>query len=149
MGAPLARARNGCRSCCSSTRRRPAPARWWKRRRCRAPGFTALKQLVPVGVVGGIIPWNGPLMGMWWIYGPALATGCTAVLKPAEDASLSSLRVSELMMEAGVPDGVINVVTGYGRTSVRRSPSTRTSIAWHSLGRSAPRRRLCARRPAT
>ncbi|KEH15230.1 NAD-dependent aldehyde dehydrogenase family protein, partial [Medicago truncatula] len=80
-----------------------------------APGFTALKQLMPVGVVGGIIPWNGPLMGLWWIYGPALATGCTAVLKPAEDASLSSLRVSELMMEAGVPDGVINVVTGYGK----------------------------------
>ncbi|WP_244111943.1 aldehyde dehydrogenase family protein [Burkholderia diffusa] len=80
-----------------------------------APGFTALKQLMPVGVVGGIIPWNGPLMGLWWIYGPALATGCTAVLKPAEDASLSSLRVSELMMEAGVPEGVINVVTGYGK----------------------------------
>jgi aldehyde dehydrogenase (NAD+) len=80
-----------------------------------APNFTALKHLVPVGVVGGIIPWNGPLMGLWWIYGPALATGCTAVLKPAEDASLSSLRVSELMMEAGVPEGVINVVTGYGK----------------------------------
>lgn len=80
-----------------------------------APNFTALKHLMPVGVVGGIIPWNGPLMGLWWIYGPALATGCTAVLKPAEDASLSSLRVSELMMEAGVPDGVINVVTGYGK----------------------------------
>jgi aldehyde dehydrogenase (NAD+) len=54
-------------------------------------------------------------MGMWWIYGPALATGCTAILKPAEDASLTALRVSELMMEAGVPDGVINVVTGYGK----------------------------------
>lgn len=80
-----------------------------------APNFMALKHMVPVGVVGGIIPWNGPLMGMWWIYGPALATGCTAVLKPAEDASLSALRVSELMMEAGVPDGVINVVTGYGK----------------------------------
>ena len=80
-----------------------------------APNFTALKHLMPVGVVGGIIPWNGPLMGLWWIYGPALATGCTAVLKPAEDASLSSLRVSELMMEAGVPEGVINVVTGYGK----------------------------------
>lgn len=80
------------------------------------PGdFLTLKQMMPVGVVGGIIPWNGPLIGLWWIYGPALATGCTAVLKPAEDASLSVLRVSELMMEAGVPDGVINVVTGYGR----------------------------------
>lgn len=80
-----------------------------------APNFMALKHLVPQGVVGGIIPWNGPLMGLWWIYGPALATGCTAVLKPAEDASLSSLRVSELLMEAGVPEGVINVVTGYGK----------------------------------
>ncbi len=80
-----------------------------------APNFMALKHLVPQGVVGGIIPWNGPLMGLWWIYGPALATGCTAVLKPAEDASLSSIRVSELMMEAGVPEGVINVVTGYGK----------------------------------
>lgn len=79
------------------------------------PGnFMALKHLVPVGVVGGIIPWNGPLMGLWWVYGAALATGCTVVLKPAEDASLSALRVSELMQEAGVPDGVINVVTGYG-----------------------------------
>lgn len=80
------------------------------------PGdFLSLKQMMPVGIVGGIIPWNGPLIGLWWIYGPTLATGCTAVLKPAEDASLSVLRVSELMMEAGVPDGVINVVTGYGR----------------------------------
>lgn len=80
------------------------------------PGnFMTLKHKAPVGVVGGIIPWNGPLIGLWWIFGPALATGCTAVMKPAEDASLSILRISELMMEAGVPDGVINVVTGYGR----------------------------------
>ncbi|MCD0453089.1 aldehyde dehydrogenase family protein [Actinocorallia sp. API 0066] len=80
------------------------------------PGdFLTLKHLAPVGVVGGIIPWNGPLIGLWWIFGPALATGCTAVLKPAEDASLSVLRVAELMTEAGVPDGVINVVTGYGK----------------------------------
>lgn len=79
------------------------------------PGqFLTLKQLAPVGVVGGIIPWNGPLIGLWWIFGPALATGCTAVLKPAEEASLSTLRVSELLLEAGVPDGVINVVTGLG-----------------------------------
>lgn len=80
------------------------------------PGnFLTLKQMAPVGVVGGIIPWNGPLIGLWWIFGPTLATGCTAVLKPAEDASLSVLRVSELMLEAGVPEGVINVVTGLGR----------------------------------
>lgn len=79
------------------------------------PGdFLTLRYREPVGVVGGIIPWNGPLIGLWWIFGPALATGCTAVLKPAEDASLSVLRVAELMTEAGVPDGVVNVVTGYG-----------------------------------
>lgn len=69
----------------------------------------------PVGVVGGIIPWNAPLMSQWWIIGPTLATGCTAVLKPAEDASLTSLRIAELLQEAGLPDGVINVVTGYGK----------------------------------
>ncbi|GAB91244.1 aldehyde dehydrogenase family protein [Gordonia rhizosphera] len=80
------------------------------------PGhILTLRSLRPVGVVGGIIPWNGPLIGLWWIFGPALATGCTAVLKPAEDASLSVLRVAELMTEAGVPPGVINVVTGYGK----------------------------------
>ncbi|WP_199086646.1 aldehyde dehydrogenase family protein [Bosea sp. ASV33] len=80
------------------------------------PGnFMTLKHRAPVGVVGGIIPWNGPLIGQWWIFGPALATGCTAVVKPAEDASLSILRTAELMLEAGVPEGVINVVTGYGR----------------------------------
>ncbi|MFT3978418.1 MAG: aldehyde dehydrogenase family protein [Sphingomonas bacterium] len=71
----------------------------------------------PVGVVGGIIGWNGPLMSMWWIFGPTLATGCTAVLKPAEDASLSVLRMAELLMEAGLPDGVINIVTGPGATA--------------------------------
>ncbi|WP_025778240.1 aldehyde dehydrogenase family protein [Brevibacterium sp. VCM10] len=79
------------------------------------PGdFVTLRSLEPVGVVGGIIPWNGPLIGLWWIFGPALATGCTAVLKPAEDASLSVLRIVELMSQAGVPDGVVNVVTGTG-----------------------------------
>ncbi len=80
------------------------------------PGnFLTLKYRAPVGVVGGIIPWNGPLIGQWWVFGPALATGCTTIVKPAEDASLSILRTAELMTEAGVPDGVINVVTGYGR----------------------------------
>jgi aldehyde dehydrogenase (NAD+) len=84
-------------------------------RRNSLPGdFTTMMIKAPVGVVGGIIPWNGPLMGMWWTIGPTLATGCTAVLKPAEDASLSVLRVAELLLQAGVPAGVINVVTGYG-----------------------------------
>lgn len=68
----------------------------------------------PVGVVGGIIPWNAPLVSMWWIMGGVLATGCTGVIKTAEDASLTTLRVAELLVEAGVPPGVINVVTGLG-----------------------------------
>ena len=68
----------------------------------------------PIGVVGGIIPWNGPLISQLWSIAPTLATGCTLVLKPAEDASLGVLRFAEIMQEAGLPDGVINVVTGMG-----------------------------------
>lgn len=79
-----------------------------------AGNFATMKLKAPVGVVGGIIPWNAPLISQWWILGPTLATGCTAILKPAEDASLTVLRMMELLQEAGVPDGVINVVTGYG-----------------------------------
>lgn len=79
------------------------------------PGrFTTMILKAPVGVVGGIIPWNGPLISQWWILGGALATGCTVVMKPAEDASLTVLRMAELLVEAGVPEGVINVVTGLG-----------------------------------
>jgi len=79
------------------------------------PGqFTTLRIKAPIGVVGGIIPWNAPLMSQWWLLGPTLATGCTAILKPAEDASLTCLRMAELLLEAGMPPGVINVVTGYG-----------------------------------
>ncbi|ROZ53018.1 aldehyde dehydrogenase family protein [Rhodococcus sp. WS1] len=78
--------------------------------------FTA-KIKAPIGVVGGIIPWNGPIMSQWYILGPVLATGCTAVLKPAEDASLTVLRVAELLTEAGVPDGVVNIVTGSGASA--------------------------------
>ncbi|MES2482952.1 MAG: aldehyde dehydrogenase family protein [Pseudomonadota bacterium] len=82
------------------------------------PGrVTTLTYKAPVGVVGGIIPWNGPLISQWWVLGPTLATGCTAVMKPAEDASLSVLRVAELLLEAGTPEGVVNVVTGYGATA--------------------------------
>jgi aldehyde dehydrogenase (NAD+) len=71
----------------------------------------------PVGVVGAIIPWNGPLTATIWKIGPALATGCTVVLKPAEEAPLTPLRLAELCQEAGVPPGVVNVVPGYGETA--------------------------------
>jgi phenylacetaldehyde dehydrogenase len=71
----------------------------------------------PVGVVGQIIPWNFPLMMAAWKLAPALAAGCTIVLKPAEQTPLSSLRFGELIEEAGFPDGVVNIVTGYGETA--------------------------------
>src|SRR5580658_7601649 len=71
----------------------------------------------PVGVVGAIIPWNGPLGASVWKIGPALATGCTVILKPAEEAPLTPLRLGELIMEAGVPPGVVNIVPGYGETA--------------------------------
>jgi aldehyde dehydrogenase (NAD+) len=71
----------------------------------------------PVGVVGQIIPWNFPLLMQAWKWGPALATGCTIVLKPAEQTPLTALRVAALAQEAGFPDGVINVVPGYGPTA--------------------------------
>ena len=71
----------------------------------------------PVGVVGQIIPWNFPLLMAAWKLGPALAAGCTIVLKPAEQTPLSALRLGELICEAGFPDGVVNIVTGYGETA--------------------------------
>jgi phenylacetaldehyde dehydrogenase len=71
----------------------------------------------PVGVVGQIIPWNFPLLMAAWKLGPALATGCTVVLKPAEQTPLSCLRLGELIQEAGFPDGVVNIVPGYGETA--------------------------------
>ena len=80
------------------------------------PGDVATMTLkAPVGVIGGIIPWNGPLNSQFWIVGAVLASGCTAVLKPSEDASLSVLRVAEILHQAGLPAGVINVVTGLGK----------------------------------
>ena len=71
----------------------------------------------PVGVVGQIIPWNFPLLMAAWKLGPALATGCTVVLKPAEQTPLSCLRLGELIQQAGIPDGVVNIVPGYGETA--------------------------------
>ena len=71
----------------------------------------------PVGVVGQIIPWNFPLLMAAWKLGPALTTGNTVVLKPAEQTPLTALRLAEILAEAGVPDGVVNVVTGFGETA--------------------------------
>jgi len=71
----------------------------------------------PVGVVGQIIPWNFPLLMAAWKLGPALATGCTVVLKPAEQTPLSALRLGELIVEAGFPAGVVNIVPGFGETA--------------------------------
>jgi phenylacetaldehyde dehydrogenase len=71
----------------------------------------------PVGVVGQIIPWNFPLLMAAWKLGPALATGNTVVLKPAEQTPLTALRLGELFEEAGFPDGVVNIIPGYGETA--------------------------------
>lgn len=75
-------------------------------------GFTSLLTRRPVGVVGAIAPWNFPLIMAVWKAGPALAAGCTVVLKPAPDTPRSSIRFAELAVEAGLPEGVLNVVTG-------------------------------------
>lgn len=78
-------------------------------------GYTALTLREPHGVVAGIIPWNYPLQILARVAGAALAMGNTLVVKPAEDASLTTIRIAELALEAGVPPGVFNVVTGHGR----------------------------------
>jgi len=71
----------------------------------------------PVGVVGQIIPWNFPLLMAAWKLGPALAVGCTVVIKPAEQTPLTCLLLGELVQEAGIPEGVVNIVPGYGETA--------------------------------
>lgn len=81
----------------------------------RAPAFTYLLRQ-PVGVVGQIIPWNFPVMMAAWKLAPALACGCTVVLKPAEQSPLSALVLGELCLEAGLPPGVVNILTGFGET---------------------------------
>src|SRR5271154_1402040 len=79
--------------------------------------FHAYTLREPVGVVGQIIPWNFPLLMAAWKLGPALASGVTVVLKPAEQTPLSALRLGELILEAGIPPGVVNVVPGFGETA--------------------------------
>src|ERR1700733_14940226 len=76
--------------------------------------YFAYTRREPVGVVGAIIPWNFPLLMAVWKIGPALATGCSIVLKPAEDTPLSALRLAALAVEAGIPKGALNIVTGDG-----------------------------------
>jgi phenylacetaldehyde dehydrogenase len=71
----------------------------------------------PIGVVGQIIPWNFPLLMAAWKLAPALATGCTVVLKVAEETPLTALRLGEILQEAGVPPGVVNIITGFGETA--------------------------------
>jgi phenylacetaldehyde dehydrogenase len=75
----------------------------------------------PVGVVGQIIPWNFPLLMAAWKLGPALAAGCTVILKPAEQTPLTALRLGELIQEAGFPEGVVNIVTGFGEAGAALS----------------------------
>jgi aldehyde dehydrogenase (NAD+) len=77
----------------------------------------AYQQYEPVGVVGQIIPWNFPLLMQAWKLGPALATGCTVVMKPAEQTPLTALKIGELLLEAGLPPGVVNILPGFGPTA--------------------------------
>jgi acyl-CoA reductase-like NAD-dependent aldehyde dehydrogenase len=81
-----------------------------------APGMLCYTRMEPVGVCGQIIPWNFPLLMASWKVAPALAAGCTTVLKPAEQTPLTALRLGELALEAGIPEGVLNVVPGDGTT---------------------------------
>ncbi len=83
------------------------------------PGVVSTIVREPIGVVGAVLPWNFPLMMAAWKIGPALAAGNTMVLKPAEQTSLSTIRMVELATEAGLPDGVLNVVPGFGETAGR------------------------------
>ncbi len=78
------------------------------------PSITSLIVKEPIGVVAGIVPWNFPLMMAVWKMAPALAAGCSIIIKPAEDTPLTAIRVAKIAQEAGLPDGVLNVLPGYG-----------------------------------
>jgi aldehyde dehydrogenase (NAD+)/gamma-glutamyl-gamma-aminobutyraldehyde dehydrogenase len=78
------------------------------------PSITSLIVKEPIGVVAGIVPWNFPLMMAVWKMAPSLAAGCSVIIKPAEDTPLTAIRVAKLAQEAGIPDGVLNVLPGYG-----------------------------------
>ena len=78
------------------------------------PSITSLIVKEPIGVVAGIVPWNFPLMMAVWKMAPALAAGCSVIIKPAEDTPLTAIKVAQIGKEAGIPDGVLNVLPGYG-----------------------------------
>ena len=78
------------------------------------PSITSLIIKEPIGVVAGVVPWNFPLMMAVWKAAPALAAGCSVIIKPAEDTPLTAIRVAQIAKEAGIPDGVFNVVPGFG-----------------------------------
>ena len=78
------------------------------------PSITSLIVKEPIGVVAGIVPWNFPLMMAVWKMAPALAAGCSVIIKPAEDTPLTAIRVAKIAQEAGIPNGVLNVLPGYG-----------------------------------
>ncbi|EOQ88637.1 putative aminobutyraldehyde dehydrogenase [Leptospira yanagawae serovar Saopaulo str. Sao Paulo = ATCC 700523] len=80
------------------------------------PGYTSILRREPVGVVGQIAPWNYPLLMAVWKFGPALAAGCTIILKPAPGTPITTLMLADLTKKAGIPDGVINIVTGGNAT---------------------------------
>ncbi|KAB2701965.1 aldehyde dehydrogenase [Brucella lupini] len=79
------------------------------------PNALAMVVREPIGVVGCVLPWNFPLLMLAWKIGPALASGCSVIVKPAQETTLTTLRVAELALEAGIPAGVFNVVTGSGK----------------------------------
>ena len=78
------------------------------------PSITSLVVKEPIGVVAGIVPWNFPLMMAVWKMAPALAAGCSVIIKPAEDTPLTAIKVAKTASEAGIPDGVLNVLPGFG-----------------------------------
>ncbi|HTK35839.1 MAG TPA: aldehyde dehydrogenase family protein [Caulobacteraceae bacterium] len=83
-------------------------------------GFLNYVEREPIGVIGQIVPWNFPLMFVSWKLGPALAAGNTVVMKPSEITPLSALRIGELIKQVGFPDGVVNILPGYGATAGQR-----------------------------
>ncbi len=107
-----------------------------------APNMLCYTRREPVGVCGQIVPWNFPLLMASWKLGPALAAGCTIVLKPAEQTPLSALRIGELALEVGFPPGVLNVLTGDGSTGAALVDSPgRRQDRLHRLDRGGARDR--------